>query len=202
MRELRDQVKILTIENNKLLDIIEKTRGEDTLAPSHPLPQDRDRPDTLSHRSHLSQTNSARDTIPLKSEISRLQQLLSDKEDHYERKIDEFIISHKSLAAECKRLEQERNHMQAENEGLQRAVRELEDAQRRLTQREEERTSRPPQTEKLTIVKIKEQYAESLKQFKETVTFQTQHLFDIFRNSLEEINSKVTRLETRLAKCE
>ncbi len=36
--------------------------------------------------------------------------------------------------------------------------------------------------EKFSIQKIKEQYAESLKQVKDTVAFETQHIFDQFRS--------------------
>jgi hypothetical protein len=45
--------------------------------------------------------------------------------------------------------------------------------------------------EKFSIQKIKEQYAESLKQFKETVTIETEHLFDQFRSRLENIADNV-----------
>jgi signal transduction histidine kinase len=93
--------------------------------------------------------------------------LISEKELFYEKKIDEFISSHRSLAEECQQLEEDKNTALDENERLMRLVRDLEEGSRRSGLREEGRAVLP---EKLTIIKIKEQYAESLKQFQGTIT--------------------------------
>jgi len=45
----------------------------------------------------------------------------------YEKKIDEFIASHKSLAEECQQLEEEKNIVLDENQRLMKVVKDLEE---------------------------------------------------------------------------
>lgn len=49
-------------------------------------------------------------------------------------------------------------------------------------------------TEKLSIVKIKEQYAESIKQISNTVYLEYENLFDNFRLAMSDIDKKVSFL--------
>ena len=64
---------------------------------------------------------------------------------------------------------------------------------------QEEKLSKNASNEKYSIVKIKEQYSESLKQFKETVAFETEHLFDQFRNRFEVMLKNVSILQEKIS---
>lgn len=88
--------------------------------------------------------------------------MLEEIEAAYERKIDEFIASHKSLASECKRQEELRHNAESENDRLATIIRDLEET-RRTNMREEDRLSKT-MGDRFSILKIKEQYAESLRQ--------------------------------------
>ena len=48
--------------------------------------------------------------------------------------------------------------------------------------------------ERTSIVKIKEQYAESIRQMRETIHIQFENMFDNFRVNLAEIDKKVNFL--------
>ena len=112
----------------------------------------------------------------------------------YESKIDEFILSHKSLASECKRLEQLREEAEGERERLALALRDLEETQRRPE------GGRPG--ERTGIAKIKEQYAESVRQMRDTVHIEFESLFDSFRVSLGEMDRRVAFQERRVRRAE
>ena len=57
-------------------------------------------------------------------------------------------------------------------------------------------------TEKLSIVKIKEQYAESIKQISNTVHLEYENLFDNFRLAMSDMDKKISFLEKRVKKLE
>lgn len=89
---MRHGVKILTIENNSLSDYIDRLKIT--------------RPDQNGEGERARRDPEEGEESLLRAEVSRLKQIIGRQESEYESKIDEFITSHKSLAHECKVLEQ------------------------------------------------------------------------------------------------
>ena len=135
----------------------------------------------------------------LRQENQSLRQLVQEKERMYEGKIDEFIVSHKSLAGECKRLELLKEAAESENERLSLMLQDLEETQRR-PHLQEDRLGKTG--ERASILKIKEQYAESLKQVRDTIHIQFENLFDNFRLALNRLDQRLLLLERRLRNAE
>ena len=156
LRELRHNVKILTIENNALSDYIDKIKreGEGRSTDSGLRYLQGSFNQSVSSQGSESPTESVE---RLAAENERLGRVLREQEASYERKLGELAASQKSMAIECKRLEGERMQLEASNERLGVAMRELEQATGR---------------ERPSIAKIKEQYAESLRQAQETLSIQ------------------------------
>lgn len=66
----------------------------------------------------------------------------------------------------------------------------------------EERISKNSSMDKFSIQKIKEQYGESIQQFKAAVSFETEHLFDQLRARFEVVAKRVVALEGKVSHIE